>query len=83
MLESLAQLGACGVLSEPRFEGKIPLFGAAAKVRFKRQVIPGETLDLVVELTRLGARAGKGHGQAMVGDEIACQAELTFVMIDA
>jgi 3-hydroxyacyl-[acyl-carrier-protein] dehydratase len=83
MLESLAQVGACGVLSEPRFEGKIPLFGAAARVRFKRQVVPGETLTLTVELTRLGSRAGKGHGVATVDGEVACEAELTFVIVDA
>lgn len=82
MLESLAQLGACGVLSEPRFAGKIPLFGGAAKVRFRRQVVPGDTLDLTVELTRLGSRAGKGTGIASVDGEVACQAELTFVIAD-
>ncbi len=82
ILEALAQVGACGVLSEPRFEGKLPLFGGAAKVRFRRQVLPGETLDLVVELTRLGSRAGKGRGVAQVGGEVACDAELTFVMVD-
>lgn len=82
MLESLAQVGACGVLSEPRFAGKIPLFGGAAKVRFRRQVVPGETLDLTVELTRLGSRAGKGTGIASVDGEVACQAELTFVIVD-
>ncbi len=82
MLESLAQVGACGVLSEPRFAGKLPLFGGAAKVRFRRQVVPGETLDLTVELTRLGSRAGKGTGTASVGGEVACQAELTFVIVD-
>jgi 3-hydroxyacyl-[acyl-carrier-protein] dehydratase len=83
MLESLAQVGACGVLSEPRFEGKIPLFGAAAKVKFKRQVTPGDTLEVSVELTRLGARAGKGRGVATVAGETACEAELTFVIVDA
>ncbi len=83
MLEALAQVGACGVLAEPRFEGKIPLFGAAAKVKFKRQVTPGDTLEISVELTRLGSRAGKGRGIAKVGEETACEAELTFVIVDA
>ncbi len=82
MLESLAQVGACGVLAEPRFAGRLPLFGGAAKVRFRRQVVPGETLDVTVELTRLGSRAGKGHGVASVAGEAACQAELTFVIVD-
>ena len=82
MLESLAQVGACGVLAEPRFQGRIPLFGGAGKVRFRRQVVPGEQLDLEVELLRLGSRAGKGHGVASVGGEMACEAELTFVIVD-
>lgn len=82
MLESLAQVGACGVLAEPRFAGKIPLFGGAGKVRFRRQVVPGEQLDLSVELLRLGSRAGRGKGTASVDGEVACEAELTFVIVD-
>ena len=82
MLESLAQVGACGVLSDPRFTGKIPLFTGASSVKFRRQVVPGDTLQLAVELTRLTGRAGKGRGTATVGSETACQAELMFVMAD-
>lgn len=82
MLESLAQLGACGVLNEERFAGKIPLFGGAAKTRFRRQVVPGETLRLDVELLRLGSRAGKAQGRASVDGEMACETEITFVIVD-
>jgi len=82
MLEALAQVGACGVLSEPKFAGKIPLFGGASKVKFRRQVSPGETLELKVEMTRLGSRAGKGTGIASVDGETACEAELMFVIVD-
>lgn len=83
MLESLAQIGACGVLSEPRFQGKIPLFAGASSVKFRRQVVPGDTLTLDVELTRLTGRAGKGQGKATVNGEVACQAELMFVLTDS
>lgn len=83
MIEALAQVGACGVLTEPRFAGRIPLLAGTDKVKFRRQVVPGETLDLSVELTRLGARAGKGRGVASVDGETACQAELTFVIVEA
>ena len=41
MLESLAQLGACGVLYEERFAGKIPLFGGASKVGSGARSFPG------------------------------------------
>lgn len=82
MLEALAQVGACGLLSEERFRGKLPLFGGAEKVRFRRQVLPGDDLDLEVEILRLGSRAGKARGTASVEGETACQAEITFVIVD-
>lgn len=82
MVESLAQIGACGVLSDSRFNGKIPLLAGSAKARFRRQVVPGDTLDVRVDLIRLTGRAGKGEGIASVNGETACQAELMFVMAD-
>lgn len=83
MLESLAQVGACLALAEPRFTGKVPLFGGADKVKFRRQVVPGDTLTLEVQFLRLGSRGGRAAGVASVGDEIACQAELMLVVVDA
>lgn len=83
MVESLAQIGACGVLSDTRFTGKIPLLAGSSKVRFRRQVVPGDTLDLRVELTRLTGRAGKGDATASVDGATACQAELMFVLADS
>src|SRR4051794_1858324 len=80
MVESLAQLGACAVLSDERFTGRLPLFGGIDGARFRRQVVPGDTLDLEVELTRLSARGGKGHGRASVGGQVACEADLLFVI---
>ncbi len=82
MLEALAQVGACGLLAEERFRGKLPLFGGAEKVRFRRQVVPGEELRLDVEILRLGSRAGKARGTASVDGETACGAEITFVIVE-
>jgi 3-hydroxyacyl-[acyl-carrier-protein] dehydratase len=83
MVESLAQLGACAVLADARFAGKLPLFGGIEKARFRRQVVPGETLDLEVTLGRMSARAGRGSGRASVAGQTACEAELLFVLADA
>jgi 3-hydroxyacyl-[acyl-carrier-protein] dehydratase len=82
MVESLAQLGAVAVLMDERFTGKLPLFGGIDSARFRRQVGPGDTLDLEVELGRMSARMGKGHGRATVGGELACEADLLFVIVD-
>jgi 3-hydroxyacyl-[acyl-carrier-protein] dehydratase len=82
MCESIAQLGAIAVLSDARFAGRLPLFGGLDGARFRRQVAPGETLELEVSLGRLSARAGRGKGRASVGGELACECELLFVIVD-
>ena len=81
MVESLAQLGACAVLADERFAGKLPLFGGIDGARFRRQVGPGDVLDLHVELGRMSARAGKGHGVASVNGDTACEADLLFILV--
>lgn len=83
MVESLAQLGGVAVLADPAFAGKLPLFGGIERARFRRQVVPGDRLDLEVSLGRMSARAGKGTGRASVNGELACEADLLFVLVDA
>lgn len=82
MCESIAQTGAIAILSDDRFAGKLPLFGGLDAARFRRQVLPGETLVVTAQITRMSARAGKGTGVAKVNDEIACECELLFVVVD-
>jgi 3-hydroxyacyl-[acyl-carrier-protein] dehydratase len=82
MVESMAQLGGIAVLLDPRYAGKLPLFGGIERARFRRQVVPGETLELQVTMDRLSARAGRGHGTASVGGQTACEADLLFVIVD-
>lgn len=82
MCEAIAQMGAIAVLTDPRYAGKLPLFGGLDKARFRRQVGPGDTLELHVEMTRLSARAGKGNGRALVGGKVACECSLMFVIVD-
>jgi 3-hydroxyacyl-[acyl-carrier-protein] dehydratase len=82
MCESIAQLGAIALLTDDRFAGKLPLFGGLDGARFRRQVGPGDTLDLEVTLGRLSSRAGKGSGRASVGGQLACECDLLFVIVD-
>ncbi len=82
MVEALAQLGGVAVLADPAFAGKLPLFGGIERARFRRQVVPGDRLDLEVTLGRMSARAGKGSGRATVDGQLACEADLLFVLVD-
>ena len=83
MCEAIAQVGAIAVLCDGRFAGKLPLFGGLDGARFRRQVGPGDTLELQVELGRMSSRAGKGTGRALLNGEVACECELMFVLVDA
>ncbi len=83
MCEAIAQVGALAVLADERYAGKLPLFGGMDRARFRRQVVPGDELILTCEMGRLSARAGKGSGRAVVGDEVACESALMFVIADA
>jgi 3-hydroxyacyl-[acyl-carrier-protein] dehydratase len=81
MVEALAQLGAIAVLSDARFAGCLPLFGGIDKARFRRQVVPGDTLDMAVDLDQLGSMAGKGHGTARVDGKVVAAASMLFVIV--
>jgi len=83
LLESIAQCGAVAVLADAKFSGRLPLFGGVESARFRRQVVPGDTVLLECEMTQLSARGGKGHGRATVDGKVAVEAQLLFILADA
>ncbi len=80
ILEALAQTGAVAILSLPEFQGKIAVFGGVKNCRFKKQVVPGDVLELRCELTERRGPIGFGKAVARVDGKVACQAELTFAI---
>jgi 3-hydroxyacyl-[acyl-carrier-protein] dehydratase len=82
MCEAVAQLGAVAVLTDERYAGRLPLFGGLDGARFRRQVGPGDTLELSVQLDRMSGRGGKGKGRASLAGKTACECELMFVIVD-
>ena len=80
LLEALAQVGAVAILSLPENRGKIALFGGVKNARFKRQVIPGDVLELECTLTKRRGPVGIGACTATVNGETACTAELIFAI---
>ncbi|OWZ84916.1 3-hydroxyacyl-ACP dehydratase FabZ [Natranaerobius trueperi] len=81
-IEAMAQVGACALMSLPENQGKLAVFGGVDKVKFKRQVVPGDTLQITVELTKTKGSIGKGEGSIYVGDELAVKGELTFALVE-
>ena len=80
ILEALAQVGAVAVLALPENKGKIALFGGIKNARFRRQVVPGDVMELQCRLVRRMGPVGVGEAAAYVDGKLAVQAELTFAI---
>jgi 3-hydroxyacyl-[acyl-carrier-protein] dehydratase len=83
IVEACAQVGAVALLSLPENAGRVALFAGIEKVRFKRQVRPGDTLRLECAITRLRGPIGFGTVKASVADDLACAGELMFAIKEA
>jgi 3-hydroxyacyl-[acyl-carrier-protein] dehydratase len=81
-VEGMAQTGAVALLSVPENRGKIALFAGIEKVRFKRQVRPGDIIRFEVRLSTVRGPVGKGEGKAYVSGSLVCSGTLTFALAD-
>ena len=80
ILEALAQVGAVAILCLEENKGKLAFFGGVRNARFRRQVVPGDVLELECELTRRMGPVGIGKAVARVDGQVAAEAELTFAI---
>ena len=80
IVEALAQVGAVALLSLDENRGRLAFFAGIDKVRFKRQVVPGDTLRLECRITRSRGPIGWGDAKATVDGELACTGELMFAI---
>ncbi len=82
IIEAIAQLGAVGLLRQPEYQGKLPMFAGIDEARFRRQVVPGDTLRLEITLDKIRRGIGRGSGTASVDGQTACEARLLFALVD-
>ncbi len=82
IVEALAQAGAVVLLSKEEFKGRIAFFVGIEKMRFKRQVVPGDTLRLEVSLTKIKGPVGIADAVAYVGEEVCASGTIKFAIGD-
>ncbi|MBD5140980.1 MAG: 3-hydroxyacyl-ACP dehydratase FabZ [Oscillospiraceae bacterium] len=80
MLEMCAQAGAVAMLAMPENKGKIGFFGGVKEAKFRRQVVPGDTLRIEVEIIKIKGPVGVGKAIATVNGEKAVSAEISFAI---
>lgn len=82
IVESLAQVGAVMLLSLPENKGKLGVFTGISNMKFRRQVVPGDTLTLEAELITYRHGMGKANVRALVEGQVAAAGEISFAVID-
>ncbi|NCC51786.1 MAG: 3-hydroxyacyl-ACP dehydratase FabZ [Spartobacteria bacterium] len=77
-IEAMAQVGGILMNKAMNREGAIAYFTGVNNAKFRRMVIPGDTLTMEVKLLKVKLGIIKAHGETRVGDELACEADMTF-----
>ena len=80
MVEALAQTGAVAVMTLDEYRGKLGLFAGIDDCRFRRMVLPGDTLRLEVTVEKLRGMFGRVRGVASVDGEVAVEATLSIII---
>ena len=83
MIEAMAQVGACAILCEEKYHHQLAYLAGADHIRFKRLVVPGDTLLITTELIKVRADIGKAKGKITVNDELVCEGEFLFALANA
>lgn len=83
IVEALAQTACVAGLLMEENKGKLGVFTGFEKIKFRKQVVPGDTLKLEAEYLVLKMGMGKVKVVATVDDQVACEGEIRFAMVDA
>lgn len=82
VIEAMAQVGGVLLLSMTGNEGKLAYFGGMDKVRFRKPVLPGDTLITEVELIRNRGGVGKVKVIGRVDGQMAVEGEFIFALVN-
>jgi 3-hydroxyacyl-[acyl-carrier-protein] dehydratase len=81
IVEALAQAGGAALLAEQTRQGKLAMLAGLDGFRFRRPVVPGDTLRLEVELVRMRGPIGRVKARALVEGVIAAEGQITFALV--
>ncbi len=82
-VEAMAQVASVLLLRQSENAGRLGYFMSIDKVKFRKPVMPGDSLIIEMELTKSRRKIGCARGHCLVNGEIVCEGELMFALIDA
>ncbi|MDD3269171.1 MAG: 3-hydroxyacyl-ACP dehydratase FabZ [Syntrophomonadaceae bacterium] len=80
MIEAMAQVGACAILSDERYQGQLAYLAGVDRIRFKRLAVPGDTLIITTEFSNMKGNIGKGKSSIKIDDQTVCGGEFLFAL---
>jgi 3-hydroxyacyl-[acyl-carrier-protein] dehydratase len=80
-IEAMAQLACIALLLKDEYKGMLGVFTGIEGVKFRQMVVPGDRLDMEVELLKIRGPLGRMKAVAKVGDKVACEGEISFAML--
>ena len=80
-VEMLAQTGAVAILCQPEFKGKIAVFAGIDNCKFKRPIVPGDTVRLETKITAVRGPVGMGEATATVDGQVAVKCVIKFAIM--
>lgn len=78
LVEAMAQAGAVSILSMEENRGRIAYFSGIKNAKFRREVIPGDRLDIYVDIVKMRKNYGVGEGKIYCEDNLCVEAEISF-----
>jgi beta-hydroxyacyl-ACP dehydratase FabZ len=82
IVESLAQVACALFLSKAALKDKLAYFMGMEEIKFRKPVVPGDRLELKIELLKMRDRFGKAKGEAFVEGQLVTEAVFTFAIVD-
>ena len=80
MIEAMAQVGGVALLYPPENRGKIAVFAKIDKVRFHKQIVPGDQVITRAEVTKIHGVMAVIHCEGKVDGELACECDCFFAI---
>lgn len=82
IVESMAQVACALFLSKPEAKGKLAYFMGMEEVKFRKPVVPGDRLELKIEVLKMRDKFGKAKGEAFVEGKLVTEAVFSFAIVD-
>ena len=82
IVEAMAQVACALFLSKPGSKNKLAYFMGMEEIKFRKPVVPGDRLELKIEILKMRDRYGKVKGEAMVDGQLVTEAVFSFAIVD-